>query len=148
MAITPAALGVETQISQKVYEDQTFFQKKSNTIVTVAGLIITILISAFTYIIEGGYSWMPAWLPAIMPFLGFAATALKVSNTKNGITPSILQAIQDAADEIIKTRNQFQTSQPVTSIETPLTSDPTTRLPVNELANQLDDLAKSFAKER
>ena len=155
------------QIAQQAKDNQKTTQTKSNTIVAASGLVVTFLIYILTNLVESGYDWVPGWAPQLITFLGFAATVLGVSKTKNYVTDGTIQELEKTVLEMID-RSHDNRVQPVAPgtipsyappIETP--SQPSagserapenTAIPVsteeNALANSLDELARKLAEER
>ena len=156
------------QIAQQAKNTQKVTQTKSNTIVSACGLVITCIIYILTKLMETGYDWVPEWTPQLVTFLGFAATVLGVSKTKNYVTDGTIQQLEKTVLEMID-RNHDNRIQPVTpgtipsyeSVGTP--SDTHSEFeraqggvnlarPVSqsddELANSLDELARKLAEER
>ena len=99
MAYNKQTLNSVNQIANALYEEQSYFREKSNTVVTIIGFILTALLSGLTYLVEAGTSTVPSWVPTLIPFLGMLLTTLGVSQTKNGWTKSCLLYTSDAADE-------------------------------------------------
>lgn len=156
------------QIAQQAKDNQKTIQTKSNTIVTACGFVVTCLIYILTKLMETGYDWVPEWTPQLVTFLGFAATILGVSKTKNYVTDGTIQQLESTVLEMID-RSHDNRIQPVAPATMPSYSpneppaNPTTDFeraqgdvnqarPVSqsddELANSLDELARKFAEER
>lgn len=156
------------QIAQQAKDNQKTTQTKSNTIVTACGLVVTSLIYILTKLMETGYDWVPEWTPQLVTFLGFAATVLGVSKTKNYVTDGTIQQLEKTVLEMID-RNHDNRIQPVSPgvvpsyspNETPYNSisdferaqeNTNQATPVSQsnddLANSLDALARKFAEER
>nr|DAQ76518.1 MAG TPA: hypothetical protein [Caudoviricetes sp.] len=156
------------QVAQQAKDNQKTTQTKSNTIVAASGLVVTFLIYILTNLVESGYDWVPGWTPQLITFLGFAATVLGVSKTKNYVTDGTIQQLEKTVLEMID-QNHDNRIQPVNpgilppeattpsenvseSSSNDKNEDPSRALPVShsddELANTLDALARKFAEER
>ena len=156
------------QIAQQAKNTQKVTQTKSNTIVSACGLVITCIIYILTKLMETGYDWVPEWTPQLVTFLGFAATVLGVSKTKNYVTDGTIQQLEKTVLEMID-RNHDNRIQPVSPGTIPsyesagAPSDAHSDFeraqggvnlarPVSqsddELANSLDELARKLAEER
>lgn len=104
MAYNKQTLNSVNQIANNLYEEQSYFREKSNTIVTIIGFILTALISGLTYLVDMGTDSLPFWVPGLIPFLGMILTSLGVSQTKNGWTKSNLKALDNAIVDTIDAR--------------------------------------------
>lgn len=156
------------QIAQQAKDNQKTTQTKSNTVVTACGLVVTCLIYILTKLMETGYDWVPDWTPQMVTFLGFAATVLGVSKTKNYVTDGTIRQLEKTVLEMID-RDHDNRVQPVSPGIVPSYSPNETpdnavsdfervqdnvnqASPVSqsddELANSLDELARKFAEER
>lgn len=96
MAYNKQTLNSVNQIANNLYEEQSYFREKSNTIVTIIGFVLTALISGLTYLVESDTGSLPSWVPGVIPFLGMILTSLGVSRTKNGWTKSNLKSLDNA----------------------------------------------------
>lgn len=156
------------QVAQQAKDNQKKTQTKSNTVVTICGFVVTILIYILTELMKTGYDWVPEWTPQLVTFLGFAATALGVSKTKNYVTDGTIEQLEKTVLEMID-RNHDNRIQPVSPGVAPSYSpnetpdnpiadferaqENTNQAPLvsesnDELANSLDALARKFAEER
>lgn len=158
------------QVAQQAKDNQKKTQTKSNTVVTICGFVVTVLIYILTELMKTGYDWVPEWTPQLVTFLGFAATALGVSKTKNYITDGTIEQLEKAVLEMID-RSHDNRIQPVAPGIMPMPAPDNAEPPVNsttdveraqddvnqarpvsqsddELANSLDELARKFAEER
>ena len=104
MAYNKQTLNSVNQIANALYEEQSYFREKSNTVVTIIGFILTALLSGLTYLVEAGTSTVPSWVPTLIPFLGMLLTTLGVSQTKNGWTKSNLESLDNAIIDKIDAR--------------------------------------------
>lgn len=152
MATSPHAYGVATQLAQAVYDDQTKIQEKSNTVTVIVGFIITVMLAVVTYAVESDISWLPYWLPQVIPFLGFLATAFGVNQTKNGMTMRQIEELNAKAAEMVD-NIRGDTISPAFPIPTPPVVT-TGRHHIEEvfdstenISEELDRLAKKFASE-
>lgn len=143
MAVNPQVFGIVSQLAEQLYRDQPAKKRKANTITTVVGLVLTVLVTIITYLANGNFEWLPSWVPQLVPILGFALTALGVNKTKNGMTPSLLEELNNKANEFIDMAPSRPVSAPPEthdSFDADKDSDDST------IAAQLDALAKKFAK--
>lgn len=146
------------QIAQQAKDNQKTTQTKSNTVVTTVGLIVTCLIYILTKLMETGYDWVPEWTPQLVTFLGFAATVLGVSKTKNYVTDGTIRQLEKTALEMIDREHDTRV-RPVApgvlpSTESIENTESSSAHPVSrsqeddDLARSLDELARKFAEER
>lgn len=159
------------QVAQQAKDNQKKTQTKSNTVVTICGFVVTVLIYILTELMKTGYDWVPEWTPQLVTFLGFAATALGVSKTKNYITDGTIEQLEKAVLEMID-RNHDNRVRPVAPgimptpapdnaepqgyVSNPIVvnknEEESQARPVSQsdddLANSLDALARKFAEER
>lgn len=74
--------------------NQTVGERKSNTVVTAIGTVLTMLVTGGAYLVESETT-LPSWFPLLMTFIGMAATVMKVSKTPNGVTDSVVEKLQN-----------------------------------------------------
>lgn len=151
MAFSPQAYGVVSQVVNKVYDDQTKTTKKSNTVVTAIGAVITSLIAGLTYLIESGVPWLPEWAPLVVTVLGFAATVFGVSKTKNGLTKSIVDRINEGLADMVDAQQRDRGGVGVPEPTAPTTTSPTTPASPagrDAIADALEDLATRIAARK
>lgn len=150
MAFSPQAYGVVSQVTQQIYHDQKKSAEKSNTVVTAIGAVITALIAAITYLMENGVAWLPEWSPLAVTILGLVGTVFGVSRTKNGLTKSIVERINDALAEMIdaqqRDRGGVGVPEPAAPVTTPDAPIHSTGREV--IADALDELATRIAERR
>lgn len=149
MANSAYAYGVVSQIVREIKDDQTPTQAKSNTVVTVIGLVLTVLLSSLTYLAESNLDWVPLWIPQIVPFIGFLATAFGVSQTKNGVTKSTVEAVENKiAEKIDALQGSVNDPFPISLPNSDDISNTTDKIlnSADSLADRFEDLAKELAK--
>lgn len=147
------------QVAQQAKDNQKKTQTKSNTVVTICGFVVTVLIYILTELMKTGYDWVPEWTPQLVTFLGFAATVLGVSKTKNYVTDGTIQQLEKTVLEMID-RNHDNRIQPVApgvmasgGSSFSFNNDEENQAhPVSQsdddLANSLDALARKLAEEQ
>ena len=145
MAASHTSYGVVSQVAQRIYDEQSTAKEKSNTITSLVGLAATLIITLITYLIDHDSSWLPAWVPATLPFLGFLATTFGVSKTKNGMTKSVLEEINDAVNSMVDQLPEGTTRIEVGSSNGHVHTAAATAEPYSNIAEQLDAQAKQFA---
>lgn len=101
MANSAASYSVATQLAQRIYDDQSIFREKSNTVTTTIGFIITLVFTTLSYLVDANFDWLPVWLPAVVPFVGFIGTIFGVNLTKNGMTSRQVSDLEAKANEMI-----------------------------------------------
>lgn len=101
MAHSAASYGVATQLAQRIYDDQSIFREKSNTVTATIGFVITLVFTTLSYLVDADFDWLPAWLPAVVPFVGFIGTIFGVNLTKNGMTSRQIRDLEAKANEMI-----------------------------------------------
>lgn len=149
MAYTHQSMNAVNQIAGNLYDKQSIFREKSNTVVTVIGFVLTALISGITYLVESGVSGVPQWLPSLVPFLGMLLTTLGVSKTKNGWTKSNLAQLDNAILEAIDTHQLDKVKPQIPEIYPPnveKTSSSESHDNSN-ISEELDLAAKKLAHE-
>lgn len=151
MAYSTAVYGVFSQILDEIYEGQDKKREKANTWVVGIGTVITALISAATFLIQSGAEGLPTWLAPAVAILGMVGTLFGVSKTKNGVTPSLKQQIEDKIASMIDAQEG-----PPTRPHVPEPTPPTTTFAEQEggstavdetgkIADNLDAIAKRLA---
>lgn len=150
MAYSNAVYGVFSQILDEIYEGQDKKREKANTWVVGIGTVITALISAATFLIQSGAEGLPTWLAPAVAILGMVGTLFGVSKTKNGVTPSLKQQIEDKIASMIDAQEGPSTRPHVPEPAPPTVqggeADGSSAMRGTEaLADELDSLAKRLA---
>ena len=101
MANSAASYSIATQLAQRIYDDQSIFREKSNTVTATIGFVITLVFTTLSYLVDAGFDWLPVWLPAVVPFVGFIGTIFGVNLTKNGMTSRQISDLEAKANEMV-----------------------------------------------
>ena len=154
MAYNKQTLNSVNQIANNLYEEQSYFREKSNTIVTIIGFVLTALISGLTYLVESDTGSLPSWVPGVIPFLGMILTSLGVSRTKNGWTKSNLKSLDNAILDTIDAHQDDKVAPQIPEIYNPGVQeesserDSTRVIGVERnIAESMDYAAKKIANE-
>lgn len=147
MAFSNQVYGVVSQALDEVYQRQDAKREKSNTLVVAAGTVVAALLAALTYVLEANVDGLPSWLPVLVPVLTMVATALGVSRTKNGITPSILEQVNSVIADMIDRQQRDGGHPGVPEPVAPVVQEDAPAAPaagtgVDDIAAQLEAIAK------
>ena len=136
------------QIGERVIERQPKTKRKANTVVVFAGLILTIIVSGLTWLMEYNVDWLPEFSPQVVAWAGMFLTGIKVNFTKNGVTESTLQELSDEVNNLVDEQDGDQdrprVPEPVAPSVSPSTGS-TAATGAHSIANELDDIAKRLA---
>ena len=151
MAHSAASYGVATQLAQRIYDDQSIFRKKSNTVTATIGFVITLVFTTLSYLVDADFDWLPVWLPSVIPFVGFIGTIFGVNLTKNGMTSRQISDLEAKANEMIDQMPGSNTTPTIPQPIEPIIASG--KHSVKEAIDQgksdisvtLDELAKSLA---
>lgn len=148
MAISKMATDIIFQIGERVIERQPKTQRKANTVVVFAGLILTIIVSGLTWLMEYNVDWLPEFSPQVVAWAGMFLTGIKVNFTKNGVTESTLQELSDEVNNLVDEQEGDQdrprVPEPVAPGVSP-SAGSTAATGAHSIANELDDIAKRLA---
>lgn len=99
------ALNITRTALSEVRAEQSPRETKANTVVVVAGFIITVALAGVTYLIDQSLvpESLAGYAPMVVTALGWALTALKVSRTPNAVTPTVENRVLDKVREVIAT---------------------------------------------
>lgn len=97
------ALNITRTALSEVRAEQSPRETKANTVVVVAGFIITVALSGVTYLIDQSLvpESLAGYAPMVVTALGWALTALKVSRTPNAVTPTVENRVLDKVREVV-----------------------------------------------
>lgn len=148
MAYNEQAYGIVSQVGQVALERQSTQRKKSNTIVTAIGAVITSVLAGLAFLMESGVEWLPEWAPLLVTVLGFVGTVFGVSKTKNGLTESSLKQINDVINDLVDSRQGDQSTPRMPDPVAPVTEiSERTRTSTEAIARELDALAKKIGRQ-
>ena len=154
MAYSNAVYGVFSQILDEIYEGQDKKREKANTWVVGVGTAVSALLGAGTYLLESDVEGLPTWLPIVIMLLGMIGTVFGVSRTKNGITKSTLQQINDEIANMIDAQEGPKTTPHIPEPAPPVTvgegqaGGSTAAKDTGQIADDLDAIAKRIASNR
>lgn len=136
------------QIGERVIERQPKTKRKANTVVVFAGLILTIIVSGLTWLMEYNVDWLPEFSPQVVAWAGMFLTGIKVNFTKNGVTESTLQELSNEVNNLVDEQEGDQDRpripEPAAPSVSPSTGS-TAATGAHSIANELDDIAKRLA---
>lgn len=148
MAISRMATDIIFQIGERVIERQPKTKRKANTVVVFAGMILTIIVSGLTWLMEYNVDWLPEFSSQVVAWAGMFLTGIKVNFTKNGVTESTLQELSDEVNNLVDEQEGDQdrprVPEPVAPSVSPSTGS-TAATGAHSIANELDDIAKRLA---
>lgn len=148
MAISRMATDIIFQVGERVLTRQPKTKKKANTVVVFAGLILTIIVSGLTWLMEYNVDWLPDFSAQVVAWAGMFLTGIKVNYTKNGVTESTLKELSDEVNNLVDEQEGDQdrprVPEPVAPSVSPSTGS-TAATGAHSIANELDDIAKRLA---
>lgn len=148
MAISRMATDIIFQVGERVLTRQPKTKRKANTVVVFAGLILTVIVSGLTWLMESNLDWLPEAAPQIVAWAGMLLTGIKVNFTPNGVTESTLKELSDEVNNLVDEQEGDQdrprVPEPVAPSVSPSTGS-TAATGAHSIANELDDIAKRLA---
>lgn len=148
MAISRMATDIIFQVGERVLTRQPKTKRKANTVVVFAGLILTIIVSGLTWLMEYNVDWLPDFSAQVVAWAGMFLTGIKVNYTKNGVTESTLEELSNEVNNLVDEQEGDQdrprVPEPVAPSVSPSTGS-TAATGAHSIANELDDIAKRLA---
>ena len=148
MAISRMATDIIFQVGERVITRQPKTKRKANTVVVFAGLILTVIVSGLTWLMEYNVDWLPDFSAQVVAWAGMFLTGIKVNYTKNGVTESTLKDLSDEVNNLVDEQEGDQdrprVPEPVAPSVSPSTGS-TAATGAHSIANELDDIAKRLA---
>lgn len=148
MAISRMATDIIFQVGERVLTRQPKTKRKANTVVVFVGLILTVIVSGLTWLMESNLDWVPEAAPQIAAWAGMLLTGIKVNFTPNGVTESTLKELSDEVNNLVDEQEGDQdrprVPEPVAPSVSPSTGS-TAATGAHSIANELDDIAKRLA---
>lgn len=148
MAISRMATDIIFQVGERVLTRQPKTKRKANTVVVFAGLILTVIVSGLTWLMEYNVDWLPDFSSQAVAWAGMLLTGIKVNYTKNGVTESTLKDLSDEVNNLVDEQEGDQdrprVPEPVAPSVSPSTGS-TAATGAHSIANELDDIAKRLA---
>lgn len=147
MAISRMANDIIFQVGERVLTRQPKRKKKANTVVVFIGLILTVLVSGLTWLMESNLDWLPDFAPQIAAWAGMLLTGIKVNFTRNGLTESALEELTNGVNDLVDDQEGDQDRPHIPEPVPPVTSGgPTPASDRHEIANELDGIAKRLGR--
>lgn len=147
MAISRMANDIIFQVGERVITRQPKRKKKANTVVVFIGLILTVLVSGLTWLMESNLDWLPEFTPQIAAWAGMLLTGIKVNFTRNGLTESALEELTNGVNDLVDEQEGDQDHPHIPEPVPPVTSGGST--PASDrhgIANELDSIAKRLGR--